>query len=231
MNQSELDLQPVPEYRTISLTQGQVAIIDAQDYEWAIQFNWQAQWSEDLKSFYAMRSIATGKYRKTRVPMHREIVGATKDFFVDHIDHDTLNNRRSNLRLVNRFQNRWNAKKQKDNISGFKGVSWDEGHKKWRAVITVNRITHHLGRYEDPKEAADAYNKAALELHGTFAYSESLDSRPSASLPRQVVTDHRQFKRRRQTVFIGKRERRPTPNVSPSASPESPSQSPHRSNP
>ena len=67
-------------------------------------------------------------------------------------------------------QNSRNQKiRRKNNTSGFKGVYWHKARKKWRVQITVDGKNMHLGSFDDKKDAAQAYNDAAVQYHGEFA--------------------------------------------------------------
>jgi hypothetical protein len=99
--------------------------------------------------------------------MDREL---TKDEVIDHIDNNPLNNTRANLRLATRTQNNRNRGPAKKSKSGYKGVCWDKSCSKWITQIVVDRKVKHLGRYDDPKEGARAYNAAAIKYHGEFAW-------------------------------------------------------------
>lgn len=86
---------------------------------------------------------------------------------VDHINRDKADNRLANLREATDAQNQANNGPQKNNRSGFRGVSPSKG--KWRAVVTVNAKQKWLGYYDTPEEAAAAYRRAAVEAFGEFA--------------------------------------------------------------
>jgi hypothetical protein len=73
------------------------------------------------------------------------------------------------LRICNRAENERNKVKQKNNTSGYKGVSWDKAGKKWCSKIRINNRLNHLGYHKDPQDAARAYDTAARELFGEFA--------------------------------------------------------------
>jgi hypothetical protein len=88
---------------------------------------------------------------------------------VDHIDGNEANNAIENLRLATPSQNMRNRGKQSNNKSGFKGVSWDKRKAKWRATIRINTVAKHLGYFDCPKEAHEAYCQAAAKYHGEFA--------------------------------------------------------------
>lgn len=163
--------------KEIELTQGQIALIDDQDYDYLNQWKWYAQWALSNNSYYAQRSIRI-ELKRTLQFMHRVILERKigrelyKGEQVDHINHDTLDNRRENLRLATRSQNLMNRIKQQNNTSGYKGVSWHKHSQKWRATIKIGSRHTHLGLFDTPKDAYDAYCKAADELHGEFAYYE-----------------------------------------------------------
>src|SRR6266481_2348808 len=92
--------------KLIPLTKGQSAIVDAADYEWLMQWNWTAQWSKNIGSFYAYRISG-----KTLIYMHRLITACEQGMDVDHINHHTLDNRRSNLRKGSHSYNLANSDK------------------------------------------------------------------------------------------------------------------------
>jgi hypothetical protein len=88
---------------------------------------------------------------------------------IDHINGIRTDNRFSNLREATIHENGCNSRLPKNNKSGFKGVCFHRELGRWQAKIWVNRKQKHLGIFDTPEEAADAYDKAALELHGEFA--------------------------------------------------------------
>jgi len=95
-------------------------------------------------------------------------------FLIDHINGDKLDCRRSNLRLATRSDNEANKKKRRGNTtSKYKGVSKIATAKKypWRATITKEKRQTALGTFATEWEAAEAYNQAALELYGEFAFT------------------------------------------------------------
>jgi hypothetical protein len=153
----------------IPLTQGQVALIDDEDWELVSQYKWRALWDRCTKSFYAIANVYKPDGKRTTLKMHRLIKGAKKGEQVDHIHHNTLDNRQSETRLCTGNQNARNAVKRADNTSGFKGVCWSKRHQKWEAKIKLNGKRKHLGYYHTPELGHAAYCKAALELHGEFA--------------------------------------------------------------
>lgn len=126
-------------------------------------------WTVDPRGYVAGRPAG----RKSTVTLHRWIMfGEAKGSSVDHRDGDRLNNRRANLRECSQRENAKNTRLAKNNTSGFKGVSTTaEG--RWRARITVDRKEIRLGVFDTREEAAAAYDRAALQMHGEFASPNS----------------------------------------------------------
>jgi hypothetical protein len=167
--------------REIQLTQGQFALVDDEDYDYLMQWKWYAV--KCTHTWYAFRSIDCNGSRR-RFPMHRDILNTPKGMETDHIDHNGLNNQRSNIRICTKNENQRN--KQSRGKSRFVGVCWSvcvakrysktekrikiytyEG--KWVAHILANGKPIHLGYYEKEEDAAKAYDRAALKYHGAFA--------------------------------------------------------------
>jgi len=88
---------------------------------------------------------------------------------IDHINGIPYDNRIANLREATPGQNMHNSVKPKNNTSGYKGVSLEKRTGRWRASIKVNNKIRHLGTYDTPEEAYEAYKEAAKKLHGEFA--------------------------------------------------------------
>lgn len=159
-------IQPLDKpFRFIPLTQWQNAIVDAEDFEWLSQWNWYANWSSQGKTFYAWRK----KQKNTVVQMHREILQCAKKEEADHRNHNTLDNRRENLRKCNRHENMRNTRIRSDNKTGFKGVSWDNWSNKWVVRINIDGHCRNFGRFSSVKEAALAYDVVAKKHYRQFA--------------------------------------------------------------
>ncbi len=150
--------------REIQLTQGKFALVDEVDFDRLSKFNWCVS-----RNGYAVRNTSRkSPGGKKIVFMHKEILGFPNQE-ADHIDGNKLDNRRANLRLCTRQQNCCNQRINSKNTSGAKGVHWCAYTGRWRARIKIFGRTIHLGRFDTVKDAAEAYNVAALEHFGQFA--------------------------------------------------------------
>lgn len=117
---------------------------------------------------YISISINNKKYQAHRLAW-LYMTGAFPQSQIDHRDQNKSNNVWSNLRECTHLQNMTNRNEQKNNTSGYKGVSWCKRIKKWRVCLSFNGRYKHLGYFDDKHSAAAIYNKKALELHGDFA--------------------------------------------------------------
>lgn len=148
--------------REIVLSKGHVALVDAADFAWLSQWDWR------INSGYAYRRELVDGTRR-RLWMHRVILDAPEGQPVDHASGDTLDNRRSNLRICTPQQNSWNGK-QRSTVQPYKGVSREPSSPHiWRARICVDGRLMRVGTYDDARDAARAYDIAALHHFGEFA--------------------------------------------------------------
>lgn len=135
------------------------AIVDKADYVILNQYKY---------NFSGRRYVRiSGKSKEGYVFLHQLILGTR---WVDHIDGDRLNNRRSNLRPCTNQQNQFNSKPQMGRLSKYKGVSIVRGkNKPYTAGIQINMKRIHLGSFYTEENAAKAYNEAAIKYFGEFA--------------------------------------------------------------
>jgi hypothetical protein len=154
--------------KQIPLTQGKFATVDDEDYDRLIKYKWFV-----LKGYAArkIRSRRSGKeiINKT-IYMHRELINASSEMQVDHINLDKLNNSKANLRVCTRYENQLNKSLTKNNTSGFKGVSWRKKDKKWKAQISVDKKTIFIGLFDNIIDAANAYDLEAIKYFKEFAF-------------------------------------------------------------
>lgn len=147
----------------LTLVIGSYTILySAEDEEIISPYRWSIRFAPGNYPYAAAR--IDGK----QVPMHRHILKPPKDMLVDHKNHDTLDNRRGNIRPCTRQQNMWNRKRTCGS-SKYKGVSFETSKGKWRAEIYLNNERIYLGRYKSEIDAAKVYNEHAAKLYGEFA--------------------------------------------------------------
>jgi hypothetical protein len=164
--------------RIIPLTQGMYATVDDEDFEWlSAMGKWTAYAcnSDTTIKYYAYKR-APKKDGGKNIGMHRLIANAPYDMEVDHIDGNSLNNFRSNLRLASHTQNQRNIGITRSNKSGYKGVSFDGWSGKFVARIKTGNGYKNLGRFTFAIDAAGEYNRAAIKFHGEFARINNLES-------------------------------------------------------
>lgn len=136
-------------------------ICDLDDWGNLKCFNW---WGKESKwGTYAVGGINGIKKRFNRVVMN-----CPEDMQVDHVNGDTLDNRKCNLRIVTNQQNSMNCSKPLNNTSGYKGVYFDKSRKKWVANIKVNRKTIFLGRFDNIEDAYKARLEAEEKYFGEY---------------------------------------------------------------
>ena len=147
--------------KEIPLTQDQVALVDDEDFEWLMQWRWYADWESNTRSYYAGRHERLPDGKQTTVKMHREVLGLERGDKRqgDHVNHDTLDNRRENLRIATNQQNQFNRKRPT------KGYRWDKRSKKYQAYIQVGGVQKHLGLFDTPEQARAAYLAAKAEYY------------------------------------------------------------------
>lgn len=146
--------------KIIKLTQGKETIVDDDDYYKLIDYKCH------YDGVYAGLTINNKKVR-----LHRVILGINNpDIKVDHINRNTLDNRKENLRLVTQQQNMFNKGNKIGSKSIYKGVSLHTKNRNWIAHIRYNKKTIHIGSYNSEIDAAIAYNKKAFEFFKEYAY-------------------------------------------------------------
>lgn len=148
--------------KEIPLTQGKVALVDDEDYDWLMKYKW---WIHS--GGYAIRQAG-----RTDVYMHRAIWEMhhgtlPKGMGIDHIDHNKLNNCLKNIRTATSSQNNHNQSKRK--TSEFKGITYDPRDDVWVAQTLVSGKHKIFGRFKNKEEAARAYDAGARHFFGDYA--------------------------------------------------------------
>lgn len=116
-----------------------------------------------------------GHFQGKLVLLHAFILGKKSKMVIDHINHNTADNRKENLRICSHRQNRMNHKIYKNNTTGYSGVRFCKASNKWTAHISVNYKTINLGTFESMEEAVDVRKKAEKKYFDKFAYKGNFE--------------------------------------------------------
>lgn len=140
--------------KKIKITQGKETIVDDKDFKKVNKNKW---------SYHHSGYVVRGK---PQVSLHRFIMRAKKRQYIDHINGDKLDNRKSNLRFCTPVQNQYN-KFGTRNVQ--KGIWWREARKAWIVRIQADGKRHWVGYFKKYSEALEAHKMACIKLHGEFA--------------------------------------------------------------
>lgn len=163
--------------KKILMKSGDVAFVDDKDYDCVSRYSWSAAGNRYARAvvYDTGKRDKNGHLKQRVIKMHRLILGAKENEFVDHINGNGFDNRRENLRLCTMQQNSCNQKRRSDNKSGYRGVieMVGEAHKKrkkkWLSYITHNGKRVYGGYFHTKEEAAEKFNEMAVRYHGEFA--------------------------------------------------------------
>ena len=134
---------------------GKFALIDDEDFERISKINWRL-----LKNGYVAKNCGDGFY------LHRFIMDCPKGKYIDHFNHNPLDNRKENLRICTNAENNWNK-----NYGKITGVSSSKTlTNPWRAYIKIRDKQKHLGFFKTKIEAAKAYNEAVKTYRDKFSF-------------------------------------------------------------
>jgi hypothetical protein len=134
----------------ISLSNGREAIIDKEDYNKIKNFTWHVD------------NIGYAYTSEKRIRMHRLIINCPDEFEIDHINRNKLDNRKSNLRIVEHKRNLINCKVSCKNTSGYSGVSYNKRKRKYEVYLNINSKRKGLGYYSGFKKAIEISRKARI---------------------------------------------------------------------
>ena len=166
--------------KEIPLTQGKVALVDDEDFEFLTQWKWSLARHKDgiHNNNYAYRQSEFTDSIRRSIKMHRLIMGLQSgdNQHTDHINGNGLDNRKENLRICTVTENNRNRPIRRQNSSGYKGVCFSHCKSKpWAARITVNYKDIKIGYFLTKELAALAYNEAARKYHGEFAHLNKVE--------------------------------------------------------
>jgi hypothetical protein len=149
--------------KELILSNGKIALVDDEDFEKVSKHNWYF-----LKGYAAKSgTIAEGKHT---VLLHHFVTETDYKYVVDHINGNSLDNQKKNLRVVTAQQNAFNRAVAKNKESSrYKGVHWSKEKNLWLSIIKLNRKPTHLGYFNSEIDAAIAYNENAKNLFGKYA--------------------------------------------------------------
>jgi hypothetical protein len=144
--------------KTIPLTKGYEAMVDDEDYEMLVGYKWYSsvhRFPNGKVYVYAKHMNPTMNGKRTEERMHQLIMDIPQGMHVDHIDGNTLNNQKSNLRIVTNRQNCMNRHQKK--ASKYPGVTWAKRELRWIAQAQINGKHIHIGSFRSEEDARQAY--------------------------------------------------------------------------
>jgi hypothetical protein len=173
--------------KELKLSCGRVALVDDDVFEQVKDFTWCSWARPGMRTRYAMCGRMFGKPAR----LHRVVLGVTDPKVeIDHINGDGLDNRRENLRVSDRTGNNCNKPAYLSSKSGIKGVHWSAKCNSWIAQIQFNKVKYALGHFPTKEDAAAAYDRAAVALHGSFANPNEIQGDVGKRQKRNKMTRH-----------------------------------------
>lgn len=152
-------------FEIFKLNKGYFTKIDSEDLPRVSEHKWRVT---TVDKYNKPRAVSSLNGRKILL-LSRFIMNAPDGKVVDHVNGDTLDDRKSNLRVCSQRENLFNRKLNKNNHSGYKGVFWSGKHNKWLSQLQTNHKVYYLGLYSDKVKAAEAYDRKAIEFFGEYA--------------------------------------------------------------
>ena len=141
-------------------------IFDADDYEKVSKYHWYEESNGYIRS--------SGKKKEDRFHIHRLIMGFPDGMNIDHINHNTFDNRKSNLRIVTVSQNAMNHVLSARNTSGTTGVVWVKSRNNWKSEIKLNGETIYLGSFNKFDDAEKVRKEAEEKYFNIYSYDNSM---------------------------------------------------------
>lgn len=149
-------------------------LVDIDDYQKIKNRYWHTHWREDLNNHYVASNryigVFNGKVKSQTIYLHNYIMKPPKGMVVDHINHNTIDNRKSNLRLVNMSDNAKNRKGRNiNNTTGYRNVSYDKTNKTYVVQLQINGKNKVFGRFKDVHEAGRVAREMREKYYGEYA--------------------------------------------------------------
>lgn len=145
----------------IELQYGHFAIVDDEDYDFLMQYKWRLATLNIKRCYVVSVKILNGK--RVKIYMHREVMRTKEDQIVDHINHDVKDNRKENLRNINKVENHKNIVLQSNNTSGCCGVYFRKKTGKYYSMIKINNKLKSLGTFNTKEEAINSRKEANIK--------------------------------------------------------------------
>jgi len=156
--------------KEILLTHGKIALVDDADFDFLNQWVWFAHYNKNGNNWYAARKSPRPEHKE--ILMYKVLLDPSKNIHVHFKNKNSLDLQRNNVQLMTLSADRHNKLHRTHKTSKYKGVSWNNQKKNWRAYIR----TTYLGSYKSELEAAYVYDKAAKEVFGEFARTNFKES-------------------------------------------------------
>lgn len=153
--------------QTGKITWREKPVLRQHDKTWNTRFAGRAAGSVDPAGYFVI-TLEGRHYRSHQIAWLLNF-GAWSPGELDHINRRRGDNRIGNLRPASKSQNAINSSTPRNNTSGYRGVHWHDGARKWRASIKINQRRLHIGYFADAAEAGSAYFAAAQKHFGEFA--------------------------------------------------------------
>ena len=150
-------------------TKGEEFWFDLEDYDLIKGYCWMVN-----NNGYVVTDISKSNIKTPKILLHRLIANCPNNLFVDHKNHNKIDNRKCNIRIATKSQNAMNQITKTNNTSGIAGVSWDKKVQKWAAYIMINYKKNHLGYYDNFDDAVRARKEAEEEHFGEWSYNNSI---------------------------------------------------------
>lgn len=148
--------------------------IDLDDLEKVlnIPYTWFAKYDNDIQNYYAVASWYCPETQKSKPVYLHQFITDAQGKIVDHINHDTLDNRKENLRVIADSNNSKNRKtKNSNNKSGYRNVCWNKTENIWMVQLSINGKNTYLKSfpYEQLEEAGQYAEEMRQKYYGEYA--------------------------------------------------------------